>query len=78
MLNIIPLDKGVGLIITKLDKGLKIEATLPKGEKPYLSNEGIKEELSYTILEGLCESIEEEANEMDETIIRLTIKQNSI
>lgn len=78
LLNIIPLDKGVGLIITKLDNGLKIEATLPKGEKPYLSNEGIKEELSYTILEGLCESIEEEPNEMDETIIRLTIKQNSI
>ena len=78
LLNIIPLDKGVGLIITKLDKGLKIEATLPQSEAPYLSNESVKEELSYTILEGLCESIEEEPNEMGETVIRLSIKQNSI
>lgn len=78
LLNIIPLDKGVGLIITKLDNGLKIEATLPKSEMPYLADESMKEELSYTILEGLCESIEEEPNEIGETVIRLTIKQNSI
>ena len=78
LLNIIPLDKGVGLIITKLDKGLKIEATLPQSEAPYLSNESVKEELCYTILEGLCESIEEKPNEMGETVIRLSIKQNSI
>ena len=78
LLNIIPLEKGVGLIITKQDKGLKIEATLPVSEVPYLSNESIKEELSYTILEGLCESIEEEPNGMGESVIRLSIKQNSI
>ena len=78
LLNIIPLDKGVVLIITKLEKGLKIEATLPFSEVPYLSSESMKEELSYAILEGLCESIVEAPNEMGETVIQLSIKQNSI
>lgn len=78
LLNLIPLDKGVELVIIKADKGVKLEATLPKRDVPYLEQESIKEELGYTILEGLCESIEEETGEAGETIIRLSIKQNPI
>ena len=78
LLNLIPLDNGVNLVINKSDKGLELEAVLQKGEHPYLSNDHIKDMLSYSILEGLCESIVEEDNESDETVIRLTIKQNTI
>ena len=78
LLNIIPLDNGVNLVITKLDKGLKVEAILAKGEQPYLSGDDITDNLGYTILEGLCESIEEVYNEPGETVIRLIIKENPI
>ena len=54
------------------------EVVLAKGAEPYLSHESVKGELGYTILEGLCESIVEETNDLGETVIRLTIRQNSI
>lgn len=78
LMNLIPLDKGANLVITKSDKGLEVEVALAKGEQPYLSQDCIKEELGFTILEGLCEKIEEEVNDLNETVIRLIIKQNSI
>lgn len=78
LLNLIPLDGGVELVLAKSNKGLKIEAVLPKRETPYLSKELIQEELGYTILEGLCESIEEGLNDLNETVISLAIRQNSI
>ena len=78
LLNLIPLDDGVSLVLTKSDKGLELEATLAKGKHPYLSGEYIKDDLSYSILEGLCETIEEDINEMNEAVIRLTIRQITI
>lgn len=78
LLNLIPLDDGVSLVLTKSDKGLELEATLAKGEHPYLSGEYIKDDLSYSILEGMCEKIEEDVNEMNETVIRMTIRQITI
>jgi polar amino acid transport system ATP-binding protein len=78
LLNLIPLDNGVSLIITKSEKGLELEAVLAKGEHLYLSPEHIKDDLSYSILEGLCDKIDEDENEMGETVIRLTIRQNNI
>ena len=78
LLNLIPLDKGVNLLITKSDQTLEIEAVLPKGEYPYLSENHVKDDLSYSILEGLCEKIEENINEINETVIRMTLRQNTI
>ena len=78
LLNLIPLDEGVSLVITKSDKGLEVEATLAKGDHPYLSADHIKDDLSFSILEGLCERIEEDINELNETVIRMTILQNKI
>lgn len=78
LLNLIPLDEGVKLLVAKSDRGLEIEATLPKRDFPYLSKENIKDALSYSILEGLCEKIEEYINETNETVIRMTIRQNTI
>lgn len=77
LLNLIPLDNGVNLVLTKSDKGLELEATLTKGEHPYLSGEYIKDDLSYSILKGLCEKIKEDINEMNETVIHMTIKQTT-
>lgn len=78
LLNLIPLDEGVELVITKSQKGIEVEAILEKGDHPYLSEGHIKDELSFNILEGLCESIKEEINESGNTVIRLIIRQNNI
>ena len=78
LLNLIPLEEGVKLLVAKSEKGLKIEAVLPKSEEPYLSKDSIKDDLSYSILEGLCEKIEEGTNESNESVIRMTIRQNTI
>ena len=78
LLNLIPLDNGVTLVITKSNNILEVEAILDKGRHPYLSGEHIKDELSYNILQGLCKTIKEDVNEMGNTVIRLTIEQNTI
>ena len=78
LLNLIPLEEGVKLLVAKSEKGLEIEAVLPKSEEPYLSKDSIKDDLSYSILEGLCEKIEEGTNESNESVIRMTIRQNTI
>ncbi|MBR5299575.1 MAG: amino acid ABC transporter ATP-binding protein [Bacteroidales bacterium] len=78
LLNLIPLDDGVSLLITKSTSGLELEAVLEQGEHPYLSPEYVKDDLSYSILEGLCDKIVEDVNEKDEAVIRLTIRQNNI
>ena len=78
LLNLIPLNDGVTLVITKSHDYLELEAVLAKGEHPYLSPECINDELSFDILKGLCESISEEVNHKNETIIKLKIKQNTI
>ena len=78
LLNLIPLDEGVSLLISKSDKTLEVEAVLPQTVHPYLSPEYIKDDLSYSILTGLCEKIEESANEKNETVIRMIISQNTI
>ena len=78
LLNLIPLENGVGLVITKLQKNIELEAKLAKGAHPYLSPEYVKDDLSFSILSGLCESMHEEINEADDTVIRLIIKQNNI
>ena len=78
LLNLIPLDEGVNLLVAKSEKGLEIEAALPKSDEPYLSKDSIKDDLSYSILEGLCERIEEGTNESNDTVIRMTLKQNTI
>ena len=78
LLNLIPLDKGVNLLITKSEQTLLVEAVLPKGQHEYLTQDQIKDDLSYSILEGLCENIEEYINEQNESVIRMTIRQNTI
>lgn len=78
LLNLIPLEGGVNLLISKLPEGLEVEASLARGEHQYLEAEHIKDDLSYDILQGLCDSIEETTNDRNETVIRLLIRQNSI
>ena len=58
LLNLLPLENGVALVITKSTDGLELEATLTRGAHPYLSPDHIADDLSYSIIEGLCTRIE--------------------
>lgn len=78
LLNIIPLDDGLRLILTKTDKGMGVDAILNGSEHSILQNESMEDDLSYTILTAMCSSIEEIINESGDKVIRLKIKKNSI
>lgn len=74
LLNILPLEEGLRLIITKTEKGLCVKALLHDVNRHYLSEENIKDDLSYSIIKGMCKEIEEVVNEAGRKVIRLTIK----
>ena len=76
LINLLPLDNGLRLILSKNDKGLVIEAILEDSTKTYLSEEYVADDLSYMIISNKCSSIEETVNETKEKVIRLTLNQS--
>lgn len=77
LINLLPLDNGLRLILSKNDKGLVIEAILKDSGREYLSEENIADDLSYMIISNKCASIEEIVNETNEKVIRLTLKESN-
>lgn len=73
LLNLLPLDNGLRLIISKLKKGLQVEAFLRDTGCSYLSQDEVKDELSYSIISGICNSIEEISQKSNLKVIRLKI-----
>ena len=76
LINLLLLDNGLRLILSKNDKGLVIEAILKDSGREYLSEENIADDLIYMIISNKCASIEETVNESDEKVIRLTLKES--
>ena len=76
LLNLLPLDNGLRLVLSKNDKGLVIEAVLEDSERTYISEEDMADDLSFMIISSKCTSIDETVNESGEKIIRLTLKEN--
>lgn len=76
LLNLLPLDDGLRLILSKSDRGLVIEAILEDSGRTYMSEDDIADDLSYMIVSSKCDSIEETVNESDEKVIRLTLKES--
>lgn len=76
LINLLPLDNGLRLILSKNDNGLVIEAILEDSTKTYLSEEYVADDLSYMIISNKCSSIEEAVNETKEKVIRLTLNQS--
>lgn len=78
LLNIIPLDSGLRLVLTKSDSGLVVDAVLNGSNQSLLPEEDLEDDLSYTILSAMCSSIEEIINESGDKVIRLKIKKGTI
>jgi ABC-type methionine transport system ATPase subunit len=76
LLNLLPLDDGLRLVLSKNDRGLVIEAILKDSGRSCLSDADIADDLSYMIISSKCASIEEIVNDNDEKVIRLTLKES--
>ena len=76
LLNLLPLEDGLKLVMSKNDKGIVIEAILKSAGITFLSEDTLTDNLSYMIISSKCSAIEETVNESDEKVIRLTLKEN--
>ena len=78
LLNLLPLDKGLTLSISKSAKSqaLTVDAALEDNGRDYMSLETASDDLSYTIVSGMCESISEYINEDGERLIHLELRHN--
>ena len=76
LLNLLPLDDGLRLVLSKNDRGLVIEAILKDSGRFCLSDADIADDLSYMIISSKCASIEEIVNDNDEKVIRLNLKES--
>ena len=65
LLNLLPLEKGLDLLLSKSDTEVRmsLDVTLPFSEKMYLDPMQAKDDLSLSIVEGLCEVMQETVNE---------------
>lgn len=78
LLNLLPLDNGLLLSIAKSAKSqaLTVDAVLQDNGREYMSPEAASDELSYTIVSGMCEKISEYINEDGERNIHLELRHN--
>lgn len=76
LLNLLPLDEGLRLIISKSGDPLEVEVIMNDKSISYLSADKIKNDLSYRILDSMCSSIIEQVNESGQRNIKLIIRKN--
>ena len=78
LLNILPLEDGLTLSVAKSAKSqaLIINVTLDDKGVDYLSDDVVKDDLSYTIISNMCDMIEEYINEDGQRNISLKLRQN--
>lgn len=77
-LNLVPLDEGVRLLVSKSvdNLHLNVDAWLPDSNRIYIDKSSLDEDLSYAILVGMCELIEESVDDSGEKHVHLQLKEN--
>lgn len=79
LLNIIPLDKGAKLMLSKVEQQVRmsLEVRVPNVGCNYLDENTCRDDLSLSLLQGLCDVIEEYV-EGDERILHLELDQERL
>lgn len=79
LLNLIPLEQGAHLVLAKAEREVRmtLEVRLPDNGKPCLEEESCSDELSLSLLQGLCEVMEEHVEEQ-ERILHLELNQERL
>ena len=77
-LNLVPLDEGVRLLVSKSvdNLHLNVDAWLPDSNRIYIDKSSLDEDLSYAILVGMCELIEESVDDSEGKHVHLQLKEN--
>ena len=80
LLNLLPLEEGVKLELSKADNEVRmsLNVILPSSDEHYLDMMQAKDELSFTIINGLCEVVQESKNEAGNKLIHLELNKESL
>ncbi|MBR5542409.1 MAG: amino acid ABC transporter ATP-binding protein [Bacteroides sp.] len=80
ILNLLPLDNGLDLVLSKSDTEVRmsLNITLSFEEKMYLDPLQAKDDLSLSLIEGLCDVIQETTNEDGRKLIHLELNKERL
>jgi ABC-type glutathione transport system ATPase component len=80
LLNLLPLDQEIRLELSKADDEVRmsLNVVMPATDRMYLDAAKAKDELSLSIITGLCEVVEEKVNEKGEKYIHLELNKDSL
>jgi hypothetical protein len=80
LLNLLPLENGMELVLAKSDNEVRmsLDVVLPFSETMYLDPMQTKDDLSLSIIEGLCEVMQETTNEEGRKLIHLELNKERL
>ena len=80
LLNLLPLENGVDLVLAKSDNEVRmsLDVVLPFSETMYLDPMQTKDDLSLSIIEGLCEVMQETTDEEGRKLIHLELNKERL
>ena len=80
LLNLLPLENGVDLVLAKSDNEVRmsLDVALPLSDTMYLDPIQAKDELSLSIIEGLCEVMQETTDEEGRKLIHLELNKERL
>ncbi len=80
LLNLLPLENGVDLVLAKSDNEVRmsLDVVLPFSGTMYLDPMQAKDELSLSIIEGLCEVMQETTDEEGRKLIHLELNKERL
>ena len=80
LLNLLPLENGVDLVLAKSDNEVRmsLDVAFPFSETMYLDPMQTKDDLSLSIIEGLCEVMQETTDEEGRKLIHLELNKERL
>jgi polar amino acid transport system ATP-binding protein len=80
LLNLLPIENGLDLMLAKSDTEVRmsLDVTLPFTETMYLDPAQVKDDLSLSLIEGLCEVMQETTDEEGRKLIHLELNKERL
>ena len=80
LLNLLPIENGLDLMLAKSDTEVRmsLDVTLPFTETMYLDPAQAKDDLSLSLIEGLCEVMQETTDEEGRKLIHLELNKERL
>jgi polar amino acid transport system ATP-binding protein len=80
LLNLLPLEQGVQLMLSKSDNEVRmmLDVVLPPSDVMYLDSDQAKDALSLSIVEGLCDRMQETTDEQGHKLIHLELNKERL